>query len=304
MDSVEKVNEYLFKFKKEKTKVEISKDKKGAKDKLQELLLSNDYNQINLGLDLAKSISDFEIFGHLLHGVQLINNQIIPNSTFLGNDKNKAFLTYALEGLLSVAPKDIEVAELYRKSLKTKEIRGAHFTSLISISGLEHLESLTIAESGITVFSDTSKLQNLEKLVLTKNAGLKDLSGLKELKKLKSIQIENCGIADLKGFTDLMHLESIEISACIGLQTTDGIMNLPALAKIRIEFCTNLENIDALGNLSKLNEISLSYCPSIQQLKPLTKLYALQVLKVDKHKLSNLDGISELIKPILEGLRG
>lgn len=304
MDSVEKVNEYLFKFKKEKTKVEISKDKKGAKDKLQELLLSNDYNQINLGLDLAKSISDFEIFGHLLHGVQLINNQIIPNSTFLGNDKNKAFLTYALEGLLSVAPKDIEVAVLYRKSLKTKEIRGAHFTSLISISGLENLESLTIAETGITIFSDTSNLQNLEKLVLKKNAGLKDLSGLKELKKLKSIQIENCGIVDLKGFTDLMHLESIEISGCIGLKTTDGIMNMPALAKIRLEFCTNLENIDALGNLSKLNEISLSYCPSIQQLKPLTKLYALQVLKMDKHKLSNLDGISELIKPILEGLRG
>ena len=304
MDSVEKVNEYLSKFKKTKPKVEISKDKKGAKDKLQELLLSNDYTQINLGLDLAKSISDVEIFGHLLHGVQLINNQIIPNSTFLGNDKNKAFLTYALEGLLSVAPKDIEVAELYRKSVKTKEIRGAHFTSLISISGLENLESLTIAETGISVFSDTSKLQNIEKLVLSKNADLKDLSGLKALKKLKSIQIENCAITDLKGFEELTHLEYIEIAVCAGLKTTDGILNLPALTKIRLEFCTNLENIDALGNLTKLNDISLCYCPSIQHLKPLTKLYELQVLKVDQHKLSNLDGISELIKPILEGLRG
>jgi hypothetical protein len=304
MDSLEKVQEYLSKFKKNNPKAEVSKDKKDINEKLKELLLSTDYTQINLGLDLANSLSDIEIFKHLLDGVQIINGQLIPNSIFLWNDKNKEFRTFALEGLLCVAPKEIEVAQLFTNSITEKVIHGTHITSLISVSGLDKLVSLTVDNTGIAILSDMSKLQMLEKLELTNNVNLKDLSGLQNLKKLKTIIIKNCGIGDLKNISDLHSLITVEINSCPQLLSAQGVANLPLLDKINLDSNHALENIDALGEITSLKQITMNSCPGIGQIKALTKLPALQILELDQHRLKNTDGMTELLKPILEGLRG
>ncbi|MDB9858538.1 hypothetical protein OAC56_02830, partial [Flavobacteriaceae bacterium] len=104
MDSFEKVNEYLSKFKKNISKVELDSESKIISKKLEKLLLSYDYSSIELGLELANSISDKDIFDFLLEDVKFLNNKIIPNSKFLGNQKSKEFRDFALEGLISIAP--------------------------------------------------------------------------------------------------------------------------------------------------------------------------------------------------------
>jgi len=303
MDSIEKLNDYLSKFRKNIPKVEISKEKKDINDKLLALLLSDDYAQINLGLELANSISDYDIFNYLLQGVQIFNNLPVTNSIFLGNNRNKDFRAYALEGLLCIAPKEIEIAQRYRNGIIDLNIQGFHITSLLTISGMENLSSLIIQSTKISVLSDTNKLQKLEKLIISNNSDLKDLSGLKELKKLKSIEISDCGITDLNDLADLINLVELKITSCQNLTTTNGMINLPALERIELDSNLALENIDSLGNMSKLIDISLNDCPGINNIKSLVNLPVLKVLRLNRHNLKSSDDISQLMKPLTEGLR-
>jgi Leucine-rich repeat (LRR) protein len=279
------------------------KEKKDINDKLLALLLSDDYAQINLGLELANSISDYDIFNYLLQGVQIFNNLPVTNSIFLGNNRNKDFRAYALEGLLCIAPKEIEIAQRYRNGIIDLNIQGFHITSLLTISGMENLSSLIIQSTKISVLSDTNKLQKLEKLIISNNSDLKDLSGLKELKKLKSIEISNCGITDLNNLADLINLVELKITSCQNLTTTNGMINLPALERIKLDSNLALENIDSLGNMSKLIDISLNDCPGINNIKSLVNLPVLKVLRLNRHNLKSSDDISQLMKPLTEGLR-
>ena len=79
--------------------------------------LQNDYSDIELGLELANSISDKDIFDYLLEGVKFLNNKIVTNSKFLGNDKTKEFRDFALEGLISIAPDSCKIAKEIKKQL-------------------------------------------------------------------------------------------------------------------------------------------------------------------------------------------
>ena len=303
MDSFEKLHDYLDKFKPEKTKLKISDDKKDINNKLKELLLSEDYAQIDLGLELANTINDVEIFNVLLQDVKFLKGTIIPNSIFLGNNKDKVYRTYALEGLLSITPDSIENARLYKSSFTKKELNGSHFSSLLSISGLSNLVELTINNTSIKSLSDIQRLVNLEKLTLGNNSQLCDLSGLKDLKKLKSIEITSCGITNLKNVSDLPGLSSITIDRCDKLSSSDGLENLTSLTSIDLGSNPMLENIESLGNLNTLVEISINQCPKIRNIQALTRLSELQVLNLQGHNLERTDDIALLIKPVLQGLR-
>ena len=303
MDSYEKLHDYLDKFKTDKPKIKISDEKKEINTKLEDLLLANDYAQIDLGLELANTMNDVEIFTVLLQDVKFLKGTIIPNSVFLGNNNTKIYRTYALEGLLSIAPDTIETARLYKSSFTTKTLSGFHFTSLLSISGLTNLVELSIRSTSIKSLSDIQKLVNIEKLILSNNAQLGELSGLKNFKKLKSIEINSCGIINLKNISDLPGISSISINRCDNLNSADGLENMPSLTSIDLSSNPILENIDSLGNLNTLGEISINQCPSIKNIQAITKLNSLQVLNVEGHNFDQIDNISSLTKPILEGLR-
>ena len=82
MDSFEKVNEYLSKFKKNEPEVKLDSADKVTSEKLEKLILSDDYTNIELGLELANSISDKEIFDFLLDGVKFLNNKLYQIANF------------------------------------------------------------------------------------------------------------------------------------------------------------------------------------------------------------------------------
>ena len=303
MDSFEKVNEYLSKFKKNESEIKLDSSDKATSEKLEKLLLSDDYSNIELGLELANSISDKDIFDFLLEEVKFISNKIVPNSKFLGNDKTKKFRDYALEGLISIAPDSCKIAKEIKGSFKEKTLSGSNITSLLSVSGFSNLEKLTIKDTDISNVSDLSRLKNLKTLLFDFNPELKNLSGIVGLINLEYLGIRNCkNLIDLSHVSDFNKLSGIQINDC-GITSTNGLKNLPLLKNVNLNDNPSLESIDELGQIGSLEIVTISGCPNIKSLNSLTKLSNLSFLKAEKHNLQTVEGISSLIKPLMEGLR-
>ncbi len=303
MDSFEKVNEYLSKFKKNESEIKLDSSDKATSEKLEKLLLSDDYSNIQLGLELANSISDKDIFDFLLEDVKFISNKIVPNSKFLGNDKTKTFRDYALEGLISIAPDSCKIAKEIKGSFKEKTLSGSNITSLLSVSGFSNLEKLTIKDTDISNVSDLSRLKNLKTLLFDFNPELKNLSGIAGLINLEYLGIRNCkNLIDLSHVSDFNKLSGIQINDC-GITSTNGLKNFPLLKNVNLNDNPSLESIDEIGQIGSLEIVTISGCPNIKSLSSLTKLSNLSFLKAEKHNLQTVEGISSLIKPLMEGLR-
>tara|TARA_B100000768_G_scaffold181869_1_gene207008 strand:- start:1915 stop:4545 length:2631 start_codon:yes stop_codon:yes gene_type:complete len=303
MDTLEKVNEYLSKFKKDTSEIKLDSSDKIIAEKLEKLLLSDDYSDIELGLELANSISDKDIFEFLLEDVKFLNNKIIPNSKFLGNNKTKEFRDFALEGLISIAPDSSKIAKEIKESFKEKTLSGANITSLLSVSGFSNLEKLTIKDTDISIVSDLSRLKNLKTLLFTDNPELKNLSGISGLDNLEHLGIRNCkGLSDLSHVSGFKKLSGIQVNNC-GIASTNGLKNLPLLKNVNLNDNPHLETIDEIGQIGSLENVTISGCLNIKSIASITKLANLSFLRVDKHNLQNTDGISSLIKPLMEGLR-
>ena len=303
MDSFEKINDYLSKFKKNVSEVKLDSSEKVTSEKLEKLLLSNDYSNIELGLELANSISNKDIFDYLLEDVKFLNNKIIPNGKFLGNKKTKEFRDFALEGLISIAPDSCSIAKKIKQSFKVKVLNGSNLNSLLSVSGFSNLEELTIHDTNISTVSDLSRLKKLKKLLFVDNPELKNLSGIKGLDNLEYLGIKNCkGLLDLSHITGFEKLLGIQVNFS-GITSTKGLENLPLLKNINLNNNAQLKEIDELGKINSLEIVTISECQNIKSLDTLTKLPNLTFLRIDKHNLKNIEGIQSLIKPLIQGLR-
>lgn len=303
MNSLEKVNEYLSRFQKNISKVNLDSEDKIASEKLEKLLLSDNYIDIELGLELANSIADKDIFDYLLEGVKFLNNKIVTNSRFLGNDKTKEFRDFALEGLISIAPDSCKIANEIKVSYKEKTLTGSNITSLLSVSGFSNLEKLTITKTNISTVSDLSRLKNLKTLLFSDNPELQNLSGIAGLDNLELLGIRNCNkLTNLYHVSGFKKLSGIQINNC-GITSTSGLKNLPFLKNINLNDNAQLENLDDIGKIDSLEIVTISGCPNIKRIDALTKLDNLSFLRVDRHNLQNTEGLSSLIKPLLEGLR-
>lgn len=303
MDSLEKTLNYLGKFRVLQSSLELSDAEKDIIKKLEKLLLADNYKNIELGLELAYSISQPAIFNYLLQGVKFTNNQIIPNNRFLGNEVTKVYREFALEGLISVAPSTCELANNVKKAITEKVVSGSHYSSLLSVLGYTELEKLTIKGTSITIVADLNRLKKLKSLLLDNNPNLKDLSGISGLDSLESIGISKCSsIVDLNYVSGFKSLSSAQINDC-GVISSKGLCDLPKIKNINLNDNKSLEVVDELGDLTSLEVITLNGCGSLKSLKPLAKLNNLSFLKIDNHNLSDLDGVSGLILPLLEGLR-
>ena len=115
--------------------------------------------------------------------------------------------------------------------------------------------------------------------------------------------IRNCkNLIDLSHVSDFNKLSGIQINDC-GITSTNGLKNLPLLKNVNLNDNPSLENIDEIGQIGSLETVTVSGCSNIKSLDSLTKLANLSFLRVDKHNLQNTEGISSLIKPLMEGLR-
>jgi hypothetical protein len=303
MDSFEKTNVYLSKFKKTEGTIKIDSNKEDIAGKLERLLLENDYSNIDLGLDLANSISDIDIFNFLLQDVKYLNERLIPNSKFIGHGKTKEYRNYALEGLISIAPDTCSIATNIKKNFTKKTLEGKEITSLLSVSGLTNLEVLIVKNTSISTVANLSRLINLKKIFFENNSELNNLSGIKGLINLSQIAIRDCmSLKDLSFIDGFNKLVALQVNNC-GLVSTQGLSKLPLLKNINLNDNSSLENIDTLGQLNSLQIITINGCNSLKNIKALSFLSNLSFLRLGKHNLQNTEDLSSLIKPLIEGLR-
>ena len=148
-----------------------------------------------------------------------------------------------------------------------------------------------------------SRLKKLKKLELIDNPSLKNLSGIKGLINLEYLSIKNCkGLIDLNYIEDFKKLTQIEV-IWSGITSTNGLKNLPLLKNIKLNNNNSLKAINDLSKIDSLESVTVSDCPNLISLEPLTKLPNLNLLKVQNHNIKNIEGISSLIKPLINGLR-
>lgn len=303
MDSLEKVSNYLGKFKESESPIQLTTEERDVIGKLENLLLADNYKNIELGLELAYSISDPLIFDFLLDGVKFLNNKLIPNNRFLGNKTTKEYRDFALEGLISLAPDSCEMAQRVKNACFEKVISGSEITSLLPISGLSELEKLTIKNTSISKISDLSRLKKLKTVIIDSNPEIRTLSGMSGFECLENLVIKNCpNIIDISFICGFKKLVNIQINRC-GILSTKGLSDLPKLKNINLNDNNFLEVMDELADLNSLEVVSLSRCENLKSIQPLTQLKKLSYLKLESHNLENLEDVSGLIKPLLEGLR-
>jgi Leucine-rich repeat (LRR) protein len=129
------------------------------------------------------------------------------------------------------------------------------------------------------------------------------LSGISGLDNLELLGIRNCkGLSDLSHVSGFKKLSGIQVNNC-GINSTNGLKNLPLLKNVNLNDNPHLETIDEIGQIGSLEIVTISGCLNIKSIVSITKLANLSFLRVDKHNLQNTDGISSLIKPLMEGLR-
>ena len=311
MNSVEKVTEYFSKFKKSEKKINVSNANKKVIDKLKMLIISDNYEEINLGLDLASTISEIEIFDYFLDGIKFNGEKILPNPMFLaGTKKLEEFREFALRGMVSISPDGCKHADIIKSQITQTSISGTKYTSLFLVSGLTKLESLTVEDTSITLISDLSRLKNLKKLILRANLKLENLEGLRTLKSIEEIHIlpkESWGLSspiiDLNGISELKNLKVLKIYNCKNLLSLGGLENLNSLQVFDLRKCQKLSDINSLSKLKSLNNISLRECESVLSIKSLEQLPNLKLLDIRFHNISDLEELSKLSKPIIESLR-
>jgi hypothetical protein len=133
-----------------------------------------------------------------------------------------------------------------------------------SLESLEILKNLSVING------------NLE---LHFNSGLKTLSGLENLKAVKSIIInENENLINLEALRQIKKVEMLRIIANDKLRSLDGLENLRDVKTLLIYDNKNLNSIDALGQIKEVERLEIyksDMLPSLSGLQDITVLKAL-----------------------------
>jgi Leucine-rich repeat (LRR) protein len=158
---------------------------------------------------------------------------------------------------------------------------------LEDISPLGQLTSLnSLYLCSIECVSDLSVLSKLTSLLyLTIDSGggrgIKDISPLSILKKLKKLVINNChSLFDFNCLRDLINLNELHVSHISSLKSLQSIKNLTNLKRLEIMACNNLVDISPIGNLNQIEFLDISYCHSIIDLLPLSQMTSLKFIDI------------------------
>jgi len=172
------------------------------------------------------------------------------------------------------------------KSLETLDVSHCQLLNTNGIEGMTKLIEVNLYDNYITDFEGLRNIITIEKLIIGEN---------NEKRKLELTNLDA-----LSTLTNLTYLDFSE-NACSDI--IDYISNLTKLTFLNIQdnYLTSA-NIEDISNLINLEELIL-YGNNIDSITPLLSLNKLKILKIQKNKLKNLDGIivdDELVWPELE----
>jgi hypothetical protein len=198
--------------------VSLDPEEKKIINKIQKLFISRDYNQINTGIELLRSLNNPVLYEFFLHGNKIEEDGYFSTSKlFSGTKPAKPYLDYALLLLINYAPEKINIHKtINRANIKSlslivafpefinaqmpdgswgfiSEDCGKYSTDNIPQLDFENLEEITITNyTELKNLDFLSKCKNLKKLSLNSCNSLNNLDVLKNLNKQINLNIENC----------------------------------------------------------------------------------------------------------------
>ncbi len=146
---------------------------------------------------------------------------------------------------------------------------------LLTLAGLKKLQSLTIAESGLTTLSSIEFPESLRRLHLVSCDTLSDISSLGELQNLKHLSL----------------------TLCPETQNRDVLLELESLQRLSFPPNISQQELGKLtGGLTQLKVVELIDCSEIKDLSPLQALPELSILtlQLEKEQLSMLASLEHL----------
>lgn len=195
--------------------------------------------------------------------------------------------------------------------------------NLESLEGIEQLQNLSLLSISSSQPLSIPELQcrDLKALGLREVHGFADLTFLKNVENLRSIDVTRSGLKTLKGIGHLALLEDIRVggsdieavacekamvplrrldfSRCEKLKDLHGIENFQQVETILLRGCSRLDQLNGLGQLSSLVHLDLSGCTAIESLADLRSVFSLEHVIVNR--CSNLSDVSALLN--IEQLR-
>ena len=297
------------------SKNKLKSDDKKTFTKIKSLLTARDFDKIDMGIELLRSINIIEFYETLLANCKLINEadsqSIIYNKFFKGSGPAQPYLNYALYLLIYYCPDEAEVHESLKKKnickLKTTtfftpshEVRywgERGFARLPPIENFTSLQELNIDLSSFDL--DYSKPEDVLKnssVVKMRIEGIVSM-WLKNFPQLEYISADGyeAEAKDLFVFEYLTNLEELEIN-CPNSQNIDFLKNCIKLKKLVLDLTyknlstSKVENIDALKHLTHLEELDIKVAKNAgnKVLSNLKSSFALEKLDLKSEDQFNI----------------
>ena len=290
--------------------MESSEIKKNV-NKIKELLKSEDFDVVNTGLELVRSLDEEAVYEKLLEGCgvneegKLVNEKkeisdylVCSLSSISNGRKAKEILDNVTNLNLGWDESLINVDGLANLTKLTK-LRLAGCTSLTNTDGLANLTNLTDLSlnccKSLTNVDALANLTNLTSLDLSSCESLTNIDGLANLTNLPELDLSKCtSLTNIDGLANLTNLTDLTLGS-ESLTNIDGLANLTKLTKLKLAGCTSLTNTDGLANLTNLTDLSLNYCKSLTNIDGLANLTNLTNLDLSScESLTNIDGLANL----------
>ena len=262
--------------------------------KIKKLLKQRDYVVIDMGIQLAQSLNEPEIFEVLLGGWSIEEHDIVYHYSPYKN--NYGFSKNAFSRIKSINGEPFEV---YKEWLCTgklvfdNEYKGESLTKKVSSKSWPYYSYALWNLIGCS--NNNSKLKinfnKIEALIIDCNRSWERLPILSNFKNINSLIIRNCKyIVDINGISECKNISHLDLASSSSLKSLDGIENLKQLKTINLGSCSSLENLDAMKDLVgiKASLPGVDYGESGDWKKSTLDLSGCSALK-------NLDGLKNLI---------
>tara|TARA_B110000238_G_scaffold199771_1_gene247707 strand:- start:278 stop:3649 length:3372 start_codon:yes stop_codon:yes gene_type:complete len=327
------VNESLFidvffplEAKKEKiTTNKLNPEDKKTFTKIKSLLQTRDFDKVDMGIELLRSINITEFYETLLTDCKIIiqdSQKVLKNKFFTGSGPAQPYLNYALYLLIYHCPEEAEIDDSLKRNnikiLETDILFNHNYELQYRLPEIEKLTSLNELIIDLKAFdlnkinfSDILKSSSVQKIRILNPE--KSLIWLKNLPQLKIMELDNDAFSkttkDHNVFEYLINLEELKINAS-RLENIDFLKKCVKIKKLILDldgkYSSDLvvtKNINTLKYLTDLKELTLTASPkskNILSYEGLSNCKNLKILdiraNVSDEVLTNIKDCSSLEK--------
>lgn len=244
------------------------------------------------------------------------SNMYLVKQDLLGKNKRKLIISLVaivlivlssiyIRNLNKVTIKEPLIEEAIRLQLNLSDNQTITKDDLLNVKELyiygdnayrtaEEMRGLTkrkASKGSLNNLDDLAKLTNLEVLMIVYQKESLDISGLSDLKCLRSIELKHLQILDLSPLSTIKSLNSIflydsGISDCLALETLDELEHLDV-------GYTSINSIDKIGNYSNLRELSIKDL-NMFNLDGIEKMPNLEVLWMNGSGIADVSALKKL----------